>query len=113
MMPHPARGRSSELGLLAAGESPCTTGEIPYLTARRVVAPYEGQESGARATGGGGKPPHYGGDTMPGGAPRSSRPTGPSRPGGGEFNEEVKGYDVFSGSGARGTAGRFEGAAGQ
>ena len=34
-------------------------------------------------------------------------------PGGGEFNEESKGSDIFSGSGARGSTGHFEGAAGQ
>ena len=43
----------------------------------------------------------------------SPRPTGPHRPGGGDFNERVRGYKLFSGSGARGSTGRLEGAAGQ
>ena len=52
------------------------------------------------------------GNTMPGGASRMPRPT-TSGPGGGDFSEEVGGYEPFSGSGARGIAGRLEEAAGQ
>ena len=44
---------------------------------------------------------------------KPARPIGTTRPGGGNYSEETKGYDILSGSGARGTAGRFEGAAGQ
>ena len=44
---------------------------------------------------------------------RTPAPTKGNHPGGGEGSEGVKGYDAVSGSGARGTAGRREGAAGQ
>lgn len=70
-------------------------GDIPYLMTRRVVAPHKGQEPKTQAAG------------------ASPRPTGPSHPGGVNYNENAKGYDAVSDSGARGTAGRCEGAAGR
>ena len=44
---------------------------------------------------------------------KPARPIGTTRPGGGNYSEGPKGYDIFSGSGARGMVGRPEGAAGQ
>ena len=53
------------------------------------------------------------GIAIPGGAPRSARPTRLPTQAAGIPAKKAKGHAPFSGSGARGTAGRREGAAGQ
>ncbi len=104
--PRGQRARTGRVGIPSPVEG-------RYRTCRRGQAPALRGRCHAWWRAGSSRPTK-GSDTDPVGAGfKPACPLGTTRPGGGEFSERSQGYDVFSGSGARGNSGRPEGAAGQ